>query len=205
MGRTVDPKSDEYKKRDAVSYCRAGDKLMAAVGFERYLSKNRKRMLEVRFVCLEDLAKNGDERKITRENFCLERSSMFRFAQFASAIGYDEVFDPDDDANIESIISNGYVIATLGPDVYNGKMTYKVKDFNPPGEGEDDPEWADWIAEAEAGFAKYMEWRAKNPRDAAGGGNRGGGQRGARQSGDSSGGESTGHSRGGGHEEDIPF
>lgn len=187
----VDPNDKKYDGAGKTPACGKGDKLLAALGFERYRASTGSRCLSVRFLCLRDYAKIGDEKHEVFENFTMEDRSMWVFINFVRAIGYTEPFDPDEDEDIEAILTAGYVLGTIGVKQWQGKDQARIETFAAPPDDGDDPEWAAWIEEGEARHQKYLAWREKNPR----------GQRSA-----SSGGGSSSHSSGGaGNNDDIPF
>lgn len=189
MGREINPGDEKYKGNggDRVPDCKPGDKLLAAVGFERYNAKTGSRCLSLRFICVHDFDASGDEKAQVFENFVIEDSSMWRFVKFVEAIGHHEPFDVDDDEAIGAILTSGYVRARLKAETFGGKTRVRVDAFSPAGDQAEDPEWLEWISAGEENHAKYMEWRAKNPRG-AGGDARSGGRSGGGRSGGGAGG-----------------
>lgn len=210
MARVVNPKDEQYQGAGGERWLQVaalGEKLFAAVGSERYRSQSGSRCLGVRLLCLRDFADKGDFNKEMYENFTLEDSSMWRFVAFVNAIGYTEAFDVDSDEDIEKILTHGYARGSLKVDRWNGEDRLKVDRWLPWAEMPNDPQWEQWIAEAEDRFAGYLEWRAEHPREArSGGGGGGGGRRGGSGGGGgASGGDSGRSSPRGDADADIPF
>lgn len=206
MSRKVNPNDKQYEAREGAPKCGEGNKLLACVGVERYTSSKGSRCLTARFICLLDREGRGDEKHEVFENFTLEDSSMWRFVKFVQAIGYSEEFDPDSDADIEKIVTHGYVTGQIILELWENKTRPKVERWLPPGPFQEDPEWNDWIQEGETRHAEYLEWRASNPRQARGYGGGGSGGGGSNRGGGGSGSRSSAGPSGGGYgADDIPF
>jgi hypothetical protein len=195
MGRRIDPNDEQYNGGDGAPLCGPGEKLFAAVGIERYTATTGSRCLSVRFVCLLDRAKRGDERHEVFENFVLEDSSMWRFVKFAKAIGYNEPFDVDDDQDVEKVVTRGYLTGIVETEIWEGKERGRVTRWLPAGNYTEDPEWSNWIKESEQRHIDYLDWREANPR----------GSKPSRGSRGGSRGNSGGSRSSGGVDSDAPF
>jgi hypothetical protein len=145
-----------------------GKKLLAAVGFERYFSRNGNPMLSIRFVCLLDREGSGDEKGEIYENFTLSDRALWRFVAFAQALGYPEAFDPEDDEDVSRLLTHAYVEGEVRMDEWQGKERPKIDRFARAGRYEEDPDWASWIEAGEERHRGYLEWREKNPRGSGG-------------------------------------
>ena len=144
-----------------------GRKLLAAVGFERYSSRNGNPMISVRFICLQDYEGGVDDRAEVYENFTLTERAYWRIVGFARALGYPDAFDPDVDEDISSLLTHGYVEANIQMDTWQGKERPKIDQFSRAGSVSEDPEWKTWIEEGEERHRGYLDWRKNNPRDGA--------------------------------------
>ena len=176
-----------------------GRKLLAAVGFERYDSRNGNPMVSVRFVCLHDFDGNGDERGEIWDQFTLTDRAMWRIVEFARALRFPDAFDPEVDEDVTGLLTHGYVEADVRMDTWNGKERPKVDRFHVARSVDEDPDWPAWLEAGEERHRGYLSWRADNPRD-------GYGSSGSGSSGYSSRGSSSGSSRGSSRPaNDIPF
>jgi hypothetical protein len=159
--------------------CGVGDKLLAAVGFERYFARTGTAMLGVRFLCLVDYADSNDEGAICFENFSITEKSVWRIVEYARSVGFNKEFDPEDDTDIGELLTHGYCVGHLVADEYQGKTRFRIgregdtPGFRRPGSFDEDPEWTAMIERAEDDHREYLDWRAKNPRS-SGNGNRAG-------------------------------
>jgi hypothetical protein len=152
-----------------------GEKVLAATGYERWTASTGNPMLSIHFVCLDDLTSGpgGDVGAVADVAFVLTERASWKLADFAAAMGMTEPFDPDEDEEVEDLIQRGCVVATFGRRMFNGKQKVEVEAFRSC-TVEIPEEWDAMIAAGEAGFRRYQEWRANNPRQ-GGGGSSGGG------------------------------
>jgi hypothetical protein len=194
--------SDGAPSGDRPKQVGPGRKLLAAVGFERYESRNGNPMVGVRFVCLVDReaagsdVASGDEQGEIYENFTMTDRAMWRVVDFARAIGYPDAFDPEDDEDLGKLLTHGYVEAIVEMDSWQGRERPKIARFQRPGSYSDDPDWGEWIEAGEERHRGYLSWRADNPR---GSGNYSSGSASSRSSG------SSGSSSASRPSDDIPF
>lgn len=190
-----DSKWDDGGGGERTPQCGVGDKLLAAVGFERYKASTGTKMLGVRFLCLSDMAGSGDEGSICFENFALTEKALWRMVDYARAVGYNEPFDPENDEDIGALLTAGYCIGHLAEETYKGKTSVRISGegdtpaFRKTGSYDEDPGWSAMIEAAEDNHRDYLDWRAKNPR--------GGGSSGKGYSGGTGGGQRL--------DDDIPF
>lgn len=150
-----------------------GQKLVQAVGFDRWASKAGAWMLEVSFVVLRDDANSGDEGVITRRSFALTDKAIQFWGRFCLAVGYTQPHDPEDDDVVDHIIGLRPVICTVKGREWNGETRYEPDQFR-PFRGEIDPSWDDAIEQGRESYARIAAARAAK-RSGGGGGNGGGG------------------------------
>lgn len=162
----IDPNDSKWSERsdDENRHVGPGKKLLAAVGFERYQSRNGNPMLSVRFICLLDREGSGDERREIYENFTLTDRAMWRMVDFAKALRFGEAFDPDVDEDISRLLTAGYVEAEVKMEEWQGKERARIAKIVRPGRYEEDPDWSSWIEQGEERHRGYLDWRAQNPR-----------------------------------------
>mgnify|MGYP003661033105 CR=1 FL=1 len=200
----INPKDEKFSGggggSDRTPHCGVGKKLIAAVGFERFESRNNNPMLGVRFVCLVD---NNDETNdvgaVTFDNFALTDAAMWRLVDYAKAVKFEEPFDPEIDEDIGKVLTKGFCLANLVSETFKGRTSIRPGSpsrndpdaYEVAGKYDEDPAWAGLIEAAEDGHREYLDWRAKNPRGDGGSSNGGGG--------------GGGSSSGGGNRGDIPF
>lgn len=175
----VDPNDKKYDEARG-RWCKAGRKLLAPIGYERFDAQTGTPMLAVRFVCVVDLEKKGDEGAHVWRNFALSEKGVGFIARFARAMKCTFPFDVALDEDLDKVLMNApAVVGIVEVETYEwkGKTLEKVevKQFDTY-EGGQDPGWDAILAEAEAVWDEYLEFRKKNPRGAtrSNGGDRGG-------------------------------
>lgn len=145
-----------------------GRKLLAAVGFERYESRNGNPMISVRFVCLRDFEGGGNERAECYDQFTLTDRALWRIVEFARALGFSDAFDPEVDEDVTRLLTHGFVEAEIVLDSWQGKERPKVDRWHVARSVDEDPDWSEWIEAGEERHRGYLSWRAENPRSASG-------------------------------------
>lgn len=159
-----DKKYDEVRGR----WCTAGRKLLAPIGYERFDAQTGTPMLAVRFVCVVDLEKNGDEGAHVWRNFALSEKGVGFIARFARAMKCTFPFDVALDEDLDKVLMNTpAVVGIVEVETYEwkGKTGEKVevKQFDTY-EGAQEPGWDPILVEAETVWDEYLKFRASNPR-----------------------------------------
>lgn len=192
----VNPEDEQYDSNgggggDRTRWCRAGRKILAPVGYERWSSSKNNPMLSVRFVCLDDI--DGDASEVGAHvwrNFALTEAAAAFFARFARAMGYLSPFNVFKDEDVQAILAKGAVIGKVEEETYTYQGKEKTKSevkFFDRNEGGWEPRWDEVCGAAEAEWDSYLEWREANPRGSktntrSGGSSSGGGGYGGQQS-----------------------
>lgn len=135
-----------------------GQKLVAAVGFDRWQSKSGSAMLEISFVVLRDDADTGDEGVITRRSFALTEKAIQFWGRFCLAVGYTQPHDPEDDDIVAHIIGLRPLLCVVKGREWNGEMRYEPDSFR-AFRGEFDPAWDDAIEEGRQSYARIAAAR----------------------------------------------
>lgn len=170
----------------------------AVVGWEQYESsaKGTPGTL-VRFVVLDGPEKG----KITETTFWKTPKTEDQWADLALSFGYMEPFDWNNEDHLQNIFTSGAVMLDIRGESYidregNERTSYKPV-FLGKYDGKPSKDWNEIVQAGEEGWARYLQWRANNPRPSPGSSSGGGG--GSSQSGRFGNG-------GGGYDDDgIPF
>ena len=114
------------------------------------------------WVCVKDIDNKDEEGKELWDDFYLMDNSLWKISDWALAMGWDEMFDPDDDDDIEAIMAKGVCVIEVKSETYQGKSNVKAAGYSAYN-GEEGPEWDSIIEQGEEHFRKVQEWRARNP------------------------------------------
>lgn len=197
---SVNPNDEKYESGggDKTRYCKAGKKVLAPLGFERWKSSKDSAMVSIMFGCVADLEKNGqDAGAVVWRNFALTQNAVQFFARFAKAMKRTGPFNVFKDEDLNEILGLGACVGKVeieSGEREDGKGQWQrgeVKFFDPY-DGDWEPQFDDLISEMESAFDEYLVWRAKNPRGVkkSRGGGRSGGAGGSGGSSDAGIGES---------------
>ena len=156
--------------REEIREVGAGRKLLLGIGhYHREI--NGTPVVDIRFVCLEDLSGGDDLGAIATETFWLGERGLWKIAALAMATGHEEAFDPENSEDIDSVLLAGPLEATISFSMKGDRkylrMGYldrpKKTDRNKSGDLLLTDEQDSAVRRAEQVWAGYLKWRAKNP------------------------------------------
>lgn len=154
--------------------CGAGRKVLFPIG-HRYREVNGNPVVDIRSVCIRDLADAGDEGATVTDTLWLTDRAMWRVARFALAVGFTQPFDPEDGEDLDRVLLSGPFVGEVkirkkGDREYRDLEGYeKASGFtrnDRTGEVELSRDQREWVESAERG------WRALLTKSMGGGGNR---------------------------------
>lgn len=144
-----------------------GLKILAPIGASYRHTMNGKRFCEIRFVCLKNLEKGGDNETgaIIEERYFLEENNNWVWSRLSSSLGYTEPFDNENAQDIEKLLmKNGNRIqAKITEKEYNGKVSLTIKEMGKVLKDNKIPPYTEdeqlIIAKAMDDFGKVLNWR----------------------------------------------
>lgn len=149
------PRRDPNENNEGFRFpkCGVGRRLLHAVGFRRWEARSGTPMLEIHFCCVRDFTGSGEEGYTARRGFATTDAALPFLDRAVMAIGWNEPYDPDDDDDIEKIISLGPVVAILKQD-----GQYTEIDALLPWNGPVEPKWEKIIDNGEKQFQSLMAY-----------------------------------------------
>lgn len=145
-----------------------GSKFMVPTG-AAHKKRNDKTVLELMFVCIEDLEGKNEEGAVHFETFWLTDRALFRISNWALAMGWEKHIDPDSLENIQDVMLHGGFVGVFQESTYNGKTRVELKWFNKAkrdradnGSIEFSDEELEIIKQAEKAYPKMIKYRKEN-------------------------------------------
>lgn len=176
MIKASDYATQKFNDKETSDYVKltAGRKEMVPVG-AAYKMKNDKKVLEIGFVCLEDLEKTSEEGAIFFEQFYLTEKALWRLSNWVMAMNYTGAFDPHSLEHIKKIMLQGCFVAVFEDREYtnnNGDLVkfLSLKWFNrtrknrnqEDGVVDFSDEQIDFISKAEKSYASLVKYKIEN-------------------------------------------
>lgn len=144
-----------------------GKIVLAVAGWERFNSSQKGTPgVMMRFVAVE--GEHAGE--VVDGKFWLTDAALGALADWAIAFGWEEPFNEKSDDDFDKIVvfGTGVLVGHVKASHFTKKdgtagVSYEPRFFSKY-KGQKKASWAEYIKKGEASFAKYLEWREKNPR-----------------------------------------